>query len=84
LSLVLWVIVGWAVGWAGAKALPEAERPRRRLGFAIAGIAGSLAGGLISSAAGLGSTTQLIAPGTWLRALIGAVLSISIYQSAVD
>jgi uncharacterized membrane protein YeaQ/YmgE (transglycosylase-associated protein family) len=78
-SILIWIVIGLAVGFAAARTRPGWDGRGMR-GFAIAGVAGALAGGLLAWAAGLGSIDEL-EPQTWLAASVFAVIAVSVYQS---
>jgi hypothetical protein len=81
MSLLMWIGVGWLVGYAAALARADwdVRRPRR---FMLVGVAGAVAGGLLASAAGVGSIATSLSPSTWPLAALFAVLAVTIYQTA--
>ena len=81
MSLLMWIGVGWIVGYAAALARADwdVRRPRR---FMLVGIVGAVAGGLIAWAAGLGSIAAPLSPSTWPAAILFAVLAVTVYQTA--
>ena len=66
-----------------AKALHKGDEPGGVLGTLFVGILGAVLGGLIASAAGIGSITSFFSIGTWLIAIGGALLLLVIYNAIV-
>ena len=81
ISLLVWIAVGWAVGYVAARTRPAWDT-RGPKGFIVAAIVGAVGGGVLAAASGLGSLSTLLTPSTWLAAIAFAVFSVTVYQSA--
>ena len=81
MSLLMWIGVGWIVGYAAALARADwdARHPRR---FILVGIGGAVSGGLLTWAAGVGSIVAPPALSTLPAAGLLAVLAVAVYQTA--
>jgi uncharacterized membrane protein YeaQ/YmgE (transglycosylase-associated protein family) len=75
-----WIILGLVAG-AIAKAVHRGDEPGGVLGTFVVGIAGAVIGGLIASAAGIGSVSSFFSLGTWLIAVGGALLLLVVYDA---
>lgn len=75
-----WIILGLVAG-AIAKAVHRGDEPGGLLGTFLVGVLGAIAGGLIASAAGIGSVSSFFSLGTWLIAIGGALLLLVIYDA---
>lgn len=84
MGIIGWIILGFAAG-AVAKALHRGgHEPGGILGTLTLGLVGALLGGFIASALGLGSISSFFSIGTWLIAILGALLTLVLYSAAVD
>jgi uncharacterized membrane protein YeaQ/YmgE (transglycosylase-associated protein family) len=76
-----WLIVGVVAG-AVAKALHSGQEPEGVLGtltVGVVGVVGALLGGVIASALRIGATGSFFSFGTWLIAILGALLLLGLY-----
>ena len=71
MGIIGWIILGLIAG-AIAKALHKGDSPGGLLGTLVVGVAGAMLGGLVASAAGIGSISSFFSLGTWLIAIGGA------------
>ncbi len=80
MGVIGFVLLGIGAG-AIAKAIhPGDHEPRGFLGTFAVGILGAVFGGLVASALGLGSLSSFFSVGTWLIAILGALLLLAIYN----
>jgi uncharacterized membrane protein YeaQ/YmgE (transglycosylase-associated protein family) len=80
MGVIGFVLLGIGAG-AIAKAIhPDDLEPRGFLGILALGILGAVFGGLIASAVGLGSLSSFFSVGTWLVAILGALLLLALYN----
>lgn len=82
MGLLGWIVLGLVAG-AIAKTLHKGEEPGGVLGTLAVGIAGALVGGLVASAAGIGSISSFFSLGTWLIAIIGAFVLLMAFDAVV-
>lgn len=80
MGVIGWVLLGIIAG-AIAKALHSGNEPGGILGTMVVGILGALLGGLIASAIGIGSVSNFFSVGTWVIAIVGALLLLAIYNA---
>ncbi len=82
MGFVGWTILGLVAG-AIAKALHPGEEPGGLLGTLAVGILGAIAGGLIASALGLGTSGSFFSIGTWLVAIGGALVLLVLFNAVL-
>lgn len=81
MGIIGWILLGLIAG-AIAKALHSGERePGGPLGTMAVGIAGAVTGGLIASAIGIGAIESFFSIGTWLIAIGGALLLLTVFNA---
>ncbi len=78
-----WIIMGLIAG-AIAKALHSGHEPGGVLGTLFVGVLGALLGGLLASAAGIGSIGSFFSIGTWIIAIGGAFLLLVLYNAVTS
>jgi uncharacterized membrane protein YeaQ/YmgE (transglycosylase-associated protein family) len=81
MGILAWIVFGFIVGLIARAIVPG----RQQMGFIMTtalGIAGSLVGGLVATAIGGGSTTELHGAG-FLGSILGAVLLVVIAGAAL-
>ena len=81
MGIIGFIILGLVAG-AIAKALhPGDEEPGGFLGTLAVGMLGAVVGGLIASAAGLGGLSSFFSLGTWIIAILGALLLLAVFNA---
>lgn len=81
MGIIGWIILGLVAG-AVAEALHRGEEPGGVLGTLAVGILGALAGGFVASIFGLGGISSFFSIGTWVIAIVGALLLLFLYGTA--
>ena len=80
MGVIGWVLLGLMAG-AIAKAIhPGDHEPSGMIAFAV-GILGAVLGGFVASALGAGALGSFFSLGTWLIAILGALLLLAIYNT---
>jgi uncharacterized membrane protein YeaQ/YmgE (transglycosylase-associated protein family) len=79
MGLLGWLILGLAAG-AIAKAIHKGAEPGGLLGTLTVGVLGAIVGGLVASAAGIGEIDSFFSIGTWLIAIAGALVLLTVYS----
>jgi len=82
MGIIGWILLGLVAG-AIAKMIHSGPEPGGILGTLVVGVAGALVGGLIASAVGLGGITSFFSIGTWIVAVVGALLLLVVYEAIV-
>lgn len=77
-----WIVLGLIAG-AIAKLIHKGAEPGGVLGTLAVGVAGALLGGLIASVVGIGGIGTFFSVGTWIIAILGALLLLVIYNALV-
>jgi uncharacterized membrane protein YeaQ/YmgE (transglycosylase-associated protein family) len=81
MGVIGWVLLGLIAG-AIAKAIhPGDHEPSGMLGTFAVGILGAVLGGFVASALGVGAIGSFFSVGTWLIAILGALLLLAIYNT---
>ncbi len=80
MGIIGWILLGLIAG-AIAKAVHKGREPGGVLGTMVVGILGAVLGGLIASAVGIGTITSFFSLVTWLIAIGGALLLLSVYNA---
>ena len=80
MGVIGFIILGFLAG-AIAKAVHKGKEPGGALGTLFVGVLGALLGGLIASAVGIGSISSFFSLGTWLIAIGGAFLLLTVYNA---
>ena len=80
MGIIGWILLGLIAG-AIAKAIHRGHEPGGVLGTFAVGIIGALLGGLIASAAGIGSIGTFFSLGTWVIAIGGALLFLLLFDA---
>lgn len=80
MSILGFLVLGLIAG-AIAKALHRGPEPGGFLGTLAVGAIGALLGGLIAAAAGLGALDSFFSLGTWVIAILGALLLLFLYEA---
>jgi len=83
MGIIGWIVLGLVAG-AIAKAVHRGDQPGGILGTLLVGVLGALAGGLVASAAGVGSIGGFFNAGTWAIAILGAFVLLVIYDVLVS
>jgi uncharacterized membrane protein YeaQ/YmgE (transglycosylase-associated protein family) len=84
MGIIGWIVLGLAVG-AIAKAFHRGgHEPDGVFGTLGLGIVGALLGGLLASLLGIGSIGSFFSFVTWLIAILGAYLALTIYSAVVE
>ena len=80
MGIIGWILLGLIAG-AIAKAIhPGDSAPGGGFGTLGVGILGALLGGFVASALGVGAIESFFSLGTWLIAIAGAVLLVTIFN----
>jgi uncharacterized membrane protein YeaQ/YmgE (transglycosylase-associated protein family) len=79
MGILGFLILGLIAG-AIAKAINSGPEPGGILGTMAVGMIGAVLGGLIASAVGLGGLGSFFSIGTWIIAILGALLLLFIYE----
>jgi uncharacterized membrane protein YeaQ/YmgE (transglycosylase-associated protein family) len=82
LNIIAWIIVGLVAGLI-AKALVPGDEPGGIIFTTLLGIVGSIVGGFISVALGLGNGIDDFDIGTLVLAILGSVLILFVYNMVV-
>ena len=80
MGIIGWILLGLIAG-AIAKAIHRGSEPGGILGTLFVGVLGALLGGAIASALGVGSISSFFSLGTWLIAIGGALLLLTIFSA---
>ncbi len=80
MSILAWIVMGLIAG-AIAKAVHKGEEPGGVLGTLLVGVIGAILGGLIASAVGIGGIGSFFSLGTWLIAIGGALLLLTVFNA---
>ena len=80
MGILGWIILGLLAG-AIAKAIMPGDDPGGIIVTMLIGIAGAIVGGLIASALGVGELGSFFDIGTWVIAILGALLLLGIYRA---
>ena len=79
MGIIGWVVLGLIAG-AIAKTIMPGDDPGGIIVTIIIGIVGAIVGGLIASALNLGEVDEFFDIGTWIIAILGALLLLGIYR----
>ena len=79
MGIIGWIILGLLAG-AIAKAIMPGDDPGGIIVTTLIGIAGAIVGGLIASALDIGDVDEFFDIGTWLIAILGALLLLALYR----
>ena len=80
MGIIGWIILGLIAG-AIAKALLPGDDPGGIFITMLIGIAGAIVGGLIASALNVGDLGDFFDLGTWIIAIVGALLLLVAYRA---
>ncbi len=79
MGIIGWIVLGLLAG-AIAKAIMPGDDPGGIIVTMLIGIAGALVGGFIASALNIGELGDFFDIGTWIIAILGALLLLGIYR----
>jgi len=79
MGILGWIVLGLIAG-AIAKAIMPGDDPGGIIVTMIIGIVGAIIGGLIASALDIGEVDEFFDIGTWVIAILGALLLLGIYR----
>ena len=82
MGILGWIVLGLLAG-AIAKAILPGDDPGGIIVTMLIGIAGAILGGLIASALDIGDLDEFFDIGTWIIAILGALLLLVIYRTVV-
>jgi uncharacterized membrane protein YeaQ/YmgE (transglycosylase-associated protein family) len=82
MGILGWIVLGLLAG-AIAKAIMPGDDPGGIIVTMLIGIAGAIVGGLIASALDLGEVDEFFSIGTWVIAILGALLLLAIYRVVI-
>jgi uncharacterized membrane protein YeaQ/YmgE (transglycosylase-associated protein family) len=83
MGIISFILLGITVG-AIAKTIWKGNEPRGVLDAMLVGVAGSVLGGVIASAAGVGAIGSFFSLGTWLIAIGGALVFLFTFDMLVS
>jgi uncharacterized membrane protein YeaQ/YmgE (transglycosylase-associated protein family) len=79
MGILGWIVLGLIAG-AIAKAIMPGDDPGGIIVTIIIGIVGAIIGGLIASALDIGEVDEFFDIGTWVIAILGALLLLGVYR----
>jgi uncharacterized membrane protein YeaQ/YmgE (transglycosylase-associated protein family) len=79
MGILGWIVLGLLAG-AIAKAIMPGDDPGGIIVTMLIGIVGAIVGGLIASALDIGQVDEFFDIGTWVIAILGALLLLGIYR----
>jgi len=79
-GIIGWIILGLLAG-AIAKAIMPGDDPGGIIVTMLIGIAGAIVGGFIASALNVGELDEFFDIGTWIIAILGALLLLGVYRA---
>ena len=79
MGILGWIVLGLLAG-AIAKAIMPGDDPGGIIVTMLIGIVGAIVGGLIASALDIGEVDEFFDIGTWVIAILGALLLLGIYR----
>ncbi|MBW3609801.1 MAG: GlsB/YeaQ/YmgE family stress response membrane protein [Actinobacteria bacterium] len=79
MGILGWIVLGLLAG-AIAKAIMPGDDPGGIIVTMLIGIVGAIVGGLIASALNIGELGSFFDLGTWIIAILGALLLLGIYR----
>ncbi|MCA1708096.1 MAG: GlsB/YeaQ/YmgE family stress response membrane protein [Actinobacteria bacterium] len=79
MGIIGWVVLGLIAG-AIAKAIMPGDDPGGIIMTMLIGIVGAIVGGFIASALDIGELDEFFDIGTWVIAILGALLLLGIYR----
>ena len=79
MGILGWIVLGLIAG-AIAKAIMPGDDPGGIIVTMLIGIVGAILGGLIASALDIGELGEFFDIGTWVIAILGALLLLGIYR----
>lgn len=82
MGILGWIVLGLLAG-AIAKAIMPGDDPGGIIVTMLIGIVGAIIGGLIASALNIGELGTFFDIGTWIIAILGALLLLGIYRMVV-
>jgi uncharacterized membrane protein YeaQ/YmgE (transglycosylase-associated protein family) len=80
MGIISWIVLGLVAG-AIAKAIHRGAEPGGILGTLAVGVLGAILGGAIASAIGVGSISSFFSLGTWVIAIGGALLFLTLFNA---
>ncbi len=83
MGIIGFIILGLIAG-AIAKLIMPGKDPGGIIVTILIGIAGAVVGGLIASALGVGELGSFFDIGTWIIAILGALLLLAAYRAVAD
>ncbi|WP_320669041.1 GlsB/YeaQ/YmgE family stress response membrane protein [Patulibacter defluvii] len=82
MGIIAFLVLGLLAGLI-ARAINNGPEPGGLLGTLVVGVVGAILGGLIASAIGIGGLSSFFSIGTWVTAILGALLLLWIYGFVV-
>ena len=79
MGIIGWIVLGLIAG-AIAKAIMPGDDPGGIIVTMLIGIVGAIVGGLIASALNIGELDEFFDIGTWVIAILGALLLLGVYR----
>lgn len=82
MGIIGFLILGLIAGFI-ARAINNGPEPGGILGTLIVGVVGAIVGGLVASAIGIGGLSSFFSIGTWIIAIVGALVFLWVYGKVV-
>jgi uncharacterized membrane protein YeaQ/YmgE (transglycosylase-associated protein family) len=82
-AIVGFIVLGLIAGGI-AKALHSGPAPGGLVGSLVVGVVGAVVGGIVASAFGLGAIGSFFSLGTWVIAIVGALIFLAVFSAIVD
>jgi uncharacterized membrane protein YeaQ/YmgE (transglycosylase-associated protein family) len=79
MGIIGWIVLGLIAG-AIAKAIMPGDDPGGIIVTMLIGIVGAIVGGFVASALDIGELDEFFDIGTWVIAILGALLLLGIYR----
>lgn len=82
MGIIGFLILGLIAGFI-ARSIHKGPEPNGLIGTLVVGVVGALVGGLIASAVGIGGIDEFFSIGTWITAIVGALVFLFAYSALV-
>jgi uncharacterized membrane protein YeaQ/YmgE (transglycosylase-associated protein family) len=82
MGIIGFLILGLIAGFI-ARSIHSGPEPGGIVGTLVVGVLGAVIGGLIASAVGIGGLSDFFDIGTWITAIVGALVFLFIYSAVV-
>jgi uncharacterized membrane protein YeaQ/YmgE (transglycosylase-associated protein family) len=82
MGIIGFLLLGLIAGFI-ARTINSGPEPGGLLGTLVVGVVGAVIGGLIASAIGIGGLSSFFSIGTWIIAIVGALIFLFAYGAVV-